>query len=320
MTILLPISAAPGLPLYLRVANALEMAIGDGRILAGEQFPPVRELSDNLRVSRATILKSIKHLRHKGVLDATAAGSKGVPGGHTSGAPTAPSGSRPHHLIDWTAQALRDCGLPTEAQGDLFLRGHLAVLLARRYGIAVAPEQVLLFSSPAIMFNVFCRILLDRHDVAATSVNCNAHLKQVLLSYCHTVIDFDNGIDDVLAAELLRLRAKLFVSCDSDPRLQDLLTIATVAANCNQGIVFLRELCLSDDQQPVPLWSMASKLMASTILFSNRVLRAGTAVHCCFAVVPQQLLEAVTLGKTQFDRHFSYAEQRSIYRLLLNFR
>jgi GntR family transcriptional regulator / MocR family aminotransferase len=55
-------------PLYDQLTRALKASILDGRIAAGTQLPPTRELADELDLSRTTVLAAYEQLRAEGFI------------------------------------------------------------------------------------------------------------------------------------------------------------------------------------------------------------------------------------------------------------
>lgn len=56
-------------PLYDQLTRALKASILDGRIGAGTQLPPTRELAQELQMSRTTVLAAYEQLRAEGFID-----------------------------------------------------------------------------------------------------------------------------------------------------------------------------------------------------------------------------------------------------------
>ena len=56
-------------PLYDQLTRALKTSILDGRIAAGTQLPPTRELAQELQISRTTVLAAYEQLRAEGYID-----------------------------------------------------------------------------------------------------------------------------------------------------------------------------------------------------------------------------------------------------------
>ena len=72
----------------VNIARSIETAVGDGKIAAGEQLPPVRALAGRLGVSSATVAAAYRILQERGVT--VAAGRRG-----TRVRPTAPAAPAP---------------------------------------------------------------------------------------------------------------------------------------------------------------------------------------------------------------------------------
>lgn len=69
MNLNITISYQPNVPKYISVANAVIEAIRDGKLVRGQQLPSINELSEAHLLSRDTIEKAYKELRHQGILE-----------------------------------------------------------------------------------------------------------------------------------------------------------------------------------------------------------------------------------------------------------
>lgn len=69
INIKLTISFQPNIPKYLCVANAVIEAIRDGNLARGQQLPSINELSEAHLLSRDTVEKAYKELRHQNILE-----------------------------------------------------------------------------------------------------------------------------------------------------------------------------------------------------------------------------------------------------------
>ncbi|MDB5973001.1 MAG: transcriptional regulator, GntR family/aminotransferase, class and family protein [Hydrocarboniphaga sp.] len=63
-------TALPDQPLYLTVADELDLLIAQGQLAAGERLPSVRELSQRRRLSATTALAALRALERRGVVEA----------------------------------------------------------------------------------------------------------------------------------------------------------------------------------------------------------------------------------------------------------
>jgi GntR family transcriptional regulator len=66
----MPERTEPGaLPTYLRIAEALTIDIGAGRLAAGEKLPPERRMAADLGVAVATLRKALQLLADRGLIE-----------------------------------------------------------------------------------------------------------------------------------------------------------------------------------------------------------------------------------------------------------
>jgi len=63
-----PRRGAPGLPLYVQIAESLLERIESGELKPGERLPPERELSQSLGVNRMTLRQALHNLQAQGLL------------------------------------------------------------------------------------------------------------------------------------------------------------------------------------------------------------------------------------------------------------
>ena len=68
MAIAINLEYKPYVALYRRLSDGLRKAILEGRLQLGEPMPSVRELSESLKLSRATVLKAYEDLRTQGLV------------------------------------------------------------------------------------------------------------------------------------------------------------------------------------------------------------------------------------------------------------
>ncbi len=175
-----------GRPAYRALADALRLAVADGRIAAGTRLPSERELTAALDVSRTTVTRAYAVLRDSGYLTSRR-GSGSVA--------TLPSGSRQRSagslfpadvgdddVIDLTCAATRAPAGVVEAYeravGQLprYLAGagyltlgvpELREVIAERYtarGLATDPDQVLVTSGAVAGIGVVLRALIGHGD------------------------------------------------------------------------------------------------------------------------------------------------------------
>ena len=176
---------APGRPAYRSLADALRLAVADGRIAAGTRLPSERELTGALEVSRTTVTRAYAVLRESGYLTSR----------RGSGSLAAlPSGSRQRGagslfpadvadgVIDLTCAATRAPAGVVEAYeravgqlpGYLAGAGYLTVgvpelreVIADRYterGLRTTPDEVLVTSGAVAGIGVVLGALLRHGD------------------------------------------------------------------------------------------------------------------------------------------------------------
>lgn len=62
------ISPQDGVPIYLQIINQVNYLVASGRLLPGEQLPPVRKLAETLVVNPNTVARAYRELETAGVL------------------------------------------------------------------------------------------------------------------------------------------------------------------------------------------------------------------------------------------------------------
>jgi DNA-binding GntR family transcriptional regulator len=68
MSLKIPVDRASPVPLYFQVAQELERAIEDGRLVPGSRLDNEVELAERLRLSRPTVRRAIQYLVEQGLL------------------------------------------------------------------------------------------------------------------------------------------------------------------------------------------------------------------------------------------------------------
>ena len=176
---------SPGRPAYRALADALRLAVADGRIAVGARLPSERELTGALDVSRTTVTRAYAVLRDSGYLTSRrGAGSVA----------TLPSGSRRRgtgslfpadvsdDVIDLTCAATRAPAgvveayeravgqLPAHLAGAGYLTlgvPELREVIADRYtarGLPTGPDEVLVTSGAVAGIGIVIRALLSHGD------------------------------------------------------------------------------------------------------------------------------------------------------------
>lgn len=63
------ITASDGVPIYLQVANQIKYLVAAGRLVAGEELPPIRTLAEKLVVNPNTIARAYRELELAGIVE-----------------------------------------------------------------------------------------------------------------------------------------------------------------------------------------------------------------------------------------------------------
>src|SRR4051794_7722281 len=63
------ISTADGVPIYLQIVNQIKYLVSSGRLMAGEELPPIRTLAEQLVVNPNTVARAYRELEAAGVVE-----------------------------------------------------------------------------------------------------------------------------------------------------------------------------------------------------------------------------------------------------------
>lgn len=63
------ITANDGVPIYLQVVNQIKYLVAAGRLVAGEELPPIRTLAEKLVVNPNTIARAYRELEIAGIVE-----------------------------------------------------------------------------------------------------------------------------------------------------------------------------------------------------------------------------------------------------------
>ena len=63
------ITANDGVPIYLQVVNQIKYLVAAGRLVAGEELPPIRVLAEQLVVNPNTIARAYRELEMAGIVE-----------------------------------------------------------------------------------------------------------------------------------------------------------------------------------------------------------------------------------------------------------
>jgi GntR family transcriptional regulator len=63
------ITTADGVPIYLQIANQVKYLVSSGRLIAGEELPPIRTLAEKLVVNPNTVARAYRELESAGIVE-----------------------------------------------------------------------------------------------------------------------------------------------------------------------------------------------------------------------------------------------------------
>ena len=64
----LHISPKDGVPIYRQIVNQVKYLVGSGRLVPGEELPPIRVLAEQLVVNPNTVARAYAELEHAGIV------------------------------------------------------------------------------------------------------------------------------------------------------------------------------------------------------------------------------------------------------------
>ena len=62
------ISLGNGVPIYLQIVNQVKYLVASGRLVTGEQLPPVRKLAEQLLINPNTVARAYRELEQANIL------------------------------------------------------------------------------------------------------------------------------------------------------------------------------------------------------------------------------------------------------------
>ena len=63
------ITTADGVPIYLQIVNQVKYLVSSGRLVAGEEMPPIRVLAEKLVVNPNTVARAYRELEAAGIVE-----------------------------------------------------------------------------------------------------------------------------------------------------------------------------------------------------------------------------------------------------------
>ena len=106
------IDAGSGVPIYRQLVEQVRREIVLGRLVAGDQLPPLREVVDALAINPNTVVKAYAELEHEGLVVRRQGMGTFVTAARPVGALVAPPAVRAS-LLRWLRRA-REAGLSAE--------------------------------------------------------------------------------------------------------------------------------------------------------------------------------------------------------------
>jgi GntR family transcriptional regulator len=127
----LHLSPANGVPLYLQIVNQIKYLVASGRLVPGEELPPIRVLAEQLMINPNTVARAYRELELAGVVLKRRTAGTYV---SNAGSPLARS-ERVKILTD------RIDALLTEARQLGFRTEDVVQMLERRAALLATPTQ-----------------------------------------------------------------------------------------------------------------------------------------------------------------------------------
>src|SRR5256886_16413504 len=106
MSMQLHISPKDGVPIYRQIVNQVKYLVGSGRLVPGEELPPIRVLAERLVVNPNTVARAYAELEHAGIVTKR----------HGSGTYVSDNGSPPKRAEKLKIPAQRPDALVAEAR------------------------------------------------------------------------------------------------------------------------------------------------------------------------------------------------------------
>lgn len=106
------IDAGSGVPIYRQLVEQVRREVMLGRLGAGDQLPPLREVVDALAINPNTVVKAYAELEHEGLVVRRQGMGTFVTAAPPAGVLVAPSAVR-DSLVRWVRRA-REAGLSSE--------------------------------------------------------------------------------------------------------------------------------------------------------------------------------------------------------------
>jgi DNA-binding transcriptional regulator YhcF (GntR family) len=106
------IDAGSGVPIYRQLVEQVRRAVMLGRLTAGDQLPPLREVVEALAINPTTVVKAYAELEHEGLVVRRQGMGTFVTAAPPAGALVAPPAVR-DSLLRWVRRA-RAAGLSAE--------------------------------------------------------------------------------------------------------------------------------------------------------------------------------------------------------------
>src|SRR3954468_377512 len=63
------ISTADGVPIYVQIVNQIKYLVSSGRLVPGEELPPIRTLAEKLVVNPNTVARAYRELEGAGIVE-----------------------------------------------------------------------------------------------------------------------------------------------------------------------------------------------------------------------------------------------------------
>src|SRR5262245_21395457 len=129
----LVIDASTATPVYRQIAEGIQSALREGRLTAGQQLPPTRDLAKQLSVNRNTVIAAYDLLVELGVATGQTGRGTFLAGPRGSGSPAGGQAASPDRWLGAFARAVQGPGVGSLLNVYRVATSHEGISLAGGY-------------------------------------------------------------------------------------------------------------------------------------------------------------------------------------------